>query len=148
MQYGKQLFITGRNSKECSGLGCGIVWHRVSFKVEFKFAYLWYRIEFPPLNSFRTCMYCYQRSEYIRLNSKRIVSAETIWGNTVVRYKVYFHIRHKDFQLMLQFIKMPKNLIILKWLNFLAFWYISSVNDRTFIIEFEFNSILTLVALL
>ena len=27
--------------------------------------------QFPPLNSFRTCMYCYQRSQYIRLNSKK-----------------------------------------------------------------------------
>ena len=26
---------------------------------------------FPPLNSFRTCMYCDQRSHYIRLNSKK-----------------------------------------------------------------------------
>ena len=27
--------------------------------------------QFPPLNSFRTCMYCGQRSQYIRLNSKK-----------------------------------------------------------------------------
>ena len=27
--------------------------------------------QFPPLNSFRTCMYCEQRSYYIRLNSKK-----------------------------------------------------------------------------
>ena len=27
--------------------------------------------QFPPLNSFRTCMYCHQRSQYIRLNSKK-----------------------------------------------------------------------------
>ena len=26
---------------------------------------------FPPLNSFRTCKYCDQRSDYIRLNSKK-----------------------------------------------------------------------------
>ena len=40
--------------------------------------------KFPPLNSFRTFMYCDQRSQYIRPKSKKkIVSAETIWGNMV-----------------------------------------------------------------
>ena len=39
-------------------------------------------------------MYCYQRSQYIRLNSKKNSFAETIWGNTVPYFSV--HIRRTD----------------------------------------------------
>ena len=34
--------------------------------------------QFPPLNNFRTFMYCHQRSQYIRLNSKYICVAQEI----------------------------------------------------------------------
>ena len=37
---------------------------------------------FPPLNSFRTCMYCHQRSQYIRLNSKK----NSFRGNSSRKY--------------------------------------------------------------
>ena len=54
---------------------------------------------FPPLNSFRTCMYCEQRSQYIRLNSKknsfrgnylqkysRCIDLIHFYGNSIVGY--------------------------------------------------------------
>ena len=40
--------------------------------------------QFPPLNSFRTCMYCYQRSQYIRLNSKK----NSFRGNYMRKYGI------------------------------------------------------------
>ena len=42
--------------------------------------------QFPPLNSFRTCMYCYQRSQYIRLNSKK----NSFRGNYSRKYGKFF----------------------------------------------------------
>ena len=38
--------------------------------------------QFPPLNSFRTCMCCDQRSQYIRLNSKK----NSFRGNYLRKY--------------------------------------------------------------
>jgi hypothetical protein len=40
---------------------------------------------FPPLNSLRTCMYCYQRSQYIRLNSKK----NSFRGKYMRKYGMY-----------------------------------------------------------
>ena len=41
---------------------------------------------FPPLNSFRTCMYCDERSQYIRLNSKK----NSFRGNYSQKYGKWF----------------------------------------------------------
>ena len=41
--------------------------------------------QFPPLNSFRTCMYCNQRSQYIRLNSKN----NSFRGNYSRKYGIW-----------------------------------------------------------
>ena len=41
---------------------------------------------FPPLNSFRACMYCDQRWQYIRLNSKK----NSFRGNYSRKYGIYF----------------------------------------------------------
>ena len=45
--------------------------------------------QFPPLNSFRTCMYCDQRSQYIRLNSKK----NSFRGNYSRKYGICMRLR-------------------------------------------------------
>ena len=42
---------------------------------------------FPPLNKFRTFMYCHQRSQYIRLNSKK----NSFRGNYSRKYGNHIH---------------------------------------------------------
>ena len=75
--------------------------------------------QFPPLNSFRICMYCDQRSQYIRLNSKK----NSFRGNYSRKYGKYLH---------------SLNLDVCEYERFAAFYFrLASNNEGKALLKFH-----------